>query len=109
NLRPIGYEPIALTNCATGPEKNRGGGDRSHDLSGMNRTLSPAELRSHMAPHAVFEPATVPLTADCSTAELLRFSIVVSSYFFIKIKVSLSYLSLLSLNTQRLSYKIFNK
>ena len=24
-----------------------GGGDRTHDLSGMNRTLSPAELRRH--------------------------------------------------------------
>ena len=26
-----------------------GGGDRTHDLSGMNRTLSPAELRRQMS------------------------------------------------------------
>src|SRR5699024_1093640 len=48
-----------------------GGGDRTHDLSGMNRTLSPAELRRHKAPQAGFEPATDRLTADCSTTELL--------------------------------------
>src|SRR5699024_5261184 len=46
NLRPIGYEPIALTNRAKGPNGS-GGGDRTHDLTGMNRTLSPAELRRH--------------------------------------------------------------
>src|SRR5699024_11677415 len=48
-----------------------GGGDRTHDLTGMNRTLSPAELRRHVAPQAGFEPATDRLTADCSTTELL--------------------------------------
>ena len=47
-----------------------GGGDRTPDLTGMNRTLSPAELRRHMAPTAGFEPATDRLTADSSTTEL---------------------------------------
>ena len=38
NLRPTGYEPVALTNCAKGPY---GGGSetRTHDLPGMNRML----------------------------------------------------------------------
>ena len=50
-----------------------GGGDRTHDLTGMNRTLSPAELRRHnnLAPQVGFEPTTDRLTADCSTTELL--------------------------------------
>src|SRR5690554_2309996 len=49
-----------------------GGGRRTHDLTGMNRTLSPAELRRHkMAPQVGFEPTTDRLTADCSTTELL--------------------------------------
>src|SRR5699024_5388293 len=71
NVRQCGYEPIDLTNREKDPEKNSGGGDRTHDLSGMNRTLSPAELRRHKAPQAGFEPATDRLTADCSTTELL--------------------------------------
>lgn len=38
NLRPTGYEPAALTNCAKGP--NGGGSEtRTHDLPGMNRML----------------------------------------------------------------------
>ena len=48
-----------------------GGGDRTHDLTGMNRTLSPAELRRHLAPQVGFEPTTDRLTADSSTTELL--------------------------------------
>src|SRR5699024_798534 len=80
--RPVGIEPTnagATIRCvnrfamiAIGQNIfNSGGGDRTHDLTGMNRTLSPAELRRHMAPQAGFEPATDRLTADCSTAELL--------------------------------------
>ena len=50
-----------------------GGGTRTPDLTGMNRTLSPAELhRPTMAPQVGFEPTTDRLTADCSTTELLR-------------------------------------
>ena len=40
NLRPIGYEPTALTNCAKGPNKVGGWSEtRTHDLPGMNRML----------------------------------------------------------------------
>src|SRR5699024_7834036 len=80
--RPVGIEPTsagATIRCvnrfatiAISDEKdNSGGGDRTHDLTGMNRTLSPAELRRHLAPQVGFEPTTDRLTADCSTTELL--------------------------------------
>ncbi len=39
NLRPTGYEPVALTNWATGPINGSGGGIRTPDLAGMNRSL----------------------------------------------------------------------
>ena len=39
NLWPTGYEPVALTNWATGPIIGGSGGIRTHDLSGMNRSL----------------------------------------------------------------------
>src|SRR5699024_9904417 len=81
--RPVGIEPtyagatircvdrfatIAIMFLVNGS----GGRVRTYDLTGMNRTLSPAELRRHkMAPQAGFEPATDRLTADCSTTELL--------------------------------------
>src|SRR5690625_3805809 len=92
---PLGYSPIfnkkgdrwgsnprvpepqsgALTASPRSPyltkKDNSGGGDRTHDLTGMNRTLSPAELRRHLAPQVGFEPTTDRLTADCSTTELL--------------------------------------
>src|SRR5699024_7372377 len=47
--------------------KNSGGGDRTHDLTGMNRTLSPAELRRHQVGKTGFEPATPWSQTKCST------------------------------------------
>src|SRR5699024_4514967 len=87
--RPVGIEPtyagatircvdrfatIAIMFLVNGS----GGRVRTYDLTGMNRTLSPAELRRHkMAPQAGFERATDRLTADCSTTELLRDRIII--------------------------------
>ena len=70
NLRPVGYEPTALTSWAKGPTSfkvNSGGGDRTHDLTGMNRTLSPAELRRHVIGKTGFEPTTPWSQTKCST------------------------------------------
>ena len=81
--RPVGIEPtyagatircvnhFATTAIMQLIMYGSGGGDRTHDLTGMNRTLSPAELRRHLAPQVGFEPTTDRLTADSSTTELL--------------------------------------
>ena len=93
--RPVGIEPtyagatircvdrfatIAIMFLVNGS----GGRVRTYDLTGMNRTLSPAELRRHkMAPQAGFEPATDRLTADCSTTELLWNNIMIFSIYVV--------------------------
>jgi hypothetical protein len=56
--RPVGIEPTnagATIRCvnhfattAINYEIGGGGGDRTPDLTGMNRTLSPAELHRHV-------------------------------------------------------------
>src|SRR5699024_10801518 len=89
--RPVGVEPTsagATIRCVNHfariavynqVNNGSGGADRAHDFTGMNRTLSPAELRRHLAPQVGFEPTTDRLTADCSTTELLWNNLIIGS------------------------------